>query len=353
MKYVFLDTCTIVDCAFTRTEKSSPKLLKRLMKLMEDNHVKLILPEVVQLELEKVFPQTMANATKSFGSVKKSVREVVQSSLLSHSAETKLLDAVKAAHGELENDVDDAQNLIRSISNEPEKCVVLSLKQEDLISATKMAIKGEKPSKSKAEWGLVQEDCLIIAALERFMKERPDAEMAICSSNTTDFATKAGDGEGFVLHEQIASRFDNCRFYSNPVDLMGDEIFISQEAVEMSDKETLKSSYEATSEAIKTMNQKNADSIEVALRTFAETDSSKKNSDVSERLISALLRFTLLTNSIGRNADLVLENQTGTLRLLDKVMAASRANQIGLIHSALDDVGYGEADKEDIEDDAE
>lgn len=55
MKYVFLDTCTIVDCAFTRTEKSNPKLLKRLMKLMEDNHVKLILPEVVQLELEKFF----------------------------------------------------------------------------------------------------------------------------------------------------------------------------------------------------------------------------------------------------------------------------------------------------------
>lgn len=51
MKYVFLDTCVIVDCAFTRKEKSSPKLLERLMGRLRENGVKLILPEVVQLEL--------------------------------------------------------------------------------------------------------------------------------------------------------------------------------------------------------------------------------------------------------------------------------------------------------------
>lgn len=31
MKYVFLDTCVIVDCAFARKEKSSPKLLERVV----------------------------------------------------------------------------------------------------------------------------------------------------------------------------------------------------------------------------------------------------------------------------------------------------------------------------------
>lgn len=350
MKYVFLDTCTIVDCAFTRTEKSSPKLLKRLMKWLEDNHVKFILPEVVQLELEKVLPQTMANAAKSFGSVKKSVREVVHDSLLSHSAETRLLDAVKAARGELENDVNDAQNLIRGISHEPEKCVVLTLAQEDLISAIKMSIPGDKPSKPKTQWGLVQEDCLIVAALERFMKGEPDAEIAICSSNTADFATKASDGESLVLHEQIASRFGNCRFYSSPVDLMADKTFMCKEYAEMSDKETLKSSYEATSEAIRTMN---AASIDTDLRKLAEMGLSKKYSDASDQLSSALLRHNLATDSIGRNADLVLQSQAAALRLLGEVIAASRTGQIGNIHSALDNVGYDEADKEDIEDDAE
>lgn len=167
MKYVFLDTCVIVDCAFTRKEKSSPKLLERLMGRLRENGVKLILPEVVQLELEKVLPQTMSVAVESFGAVKKSVQEVAENSLLSHSAKTKLLDAVKAARAELNSDVNDALDLINHISNESDKCVVLPLIQEDIIVATKMAIKGNKPSKSKAEWGLVQEDCLIIAALER------------------------------------------------------------------------------------------------------------------------------------------------------------------------------------------
>lgn len=40
----FLDTCVIVDCAFARKEKSSPKLLERLMGRLGDSGVKLILP---------------------------------------------------------------------------------------------------------------------------------------------------------------------------------------------------------------------------------------------------------------------------------------------------------------------
>lgn len=353
MKYVFLDTCVIVDCAFTRKEKTSPKLLVRLMERLGDNGVILLLPEVVQLELEKVLPQTMSAAAKSFGAVKKSVQEVAENSLLSHSAEAKLLDAVNAARAELNSDVKDALDLINSISKESDKCIVLPLEQGDLIVATKIAIKGNKPSKSKAEWGLVQEDCLIVAALERFMIDKPDAEIAICSSNTTDFATKAGDVEGFVLHEQIASRLGECRFYSNPVDLMTDETFMCKEEVEMPDKETLKSSYEATSQAIKTMNRNSTDSLEVALRALAELNLPKKYPDASEQLSSVLRHFNLVTDSVGRNADLVLQNQTGALRLLDKAIAASRADQIGRIRSALDDIGYDGADKEDIEDDFE
>lgn len=353
MKYVFLDTCVIVDCAFTRKEKSSPKLLVRLMERLGDNGNILLLPEVVQLELEKVLPQTMSVAANSFGTVKKSVKEVAEKSLLSHSAEAKLLDAVKAARDELNSDVKDASDLINTISKEPDRCIVLPLEQGDLITATKIAIKGNKPSKLKAEWGLVQQDCLIVAALERFMIDKPDAELAICSSNTTDFATKDGDAEGFVLHEQIASRLGECRFYSNPVDLMTDETFMCKEDVEMPDKETLKSSYEAASQAIKTMNRNSTDSLEVALRALAELNLPKKYPDASEQLSSVLRHFNLVTDSVGRNADLVLQNQTGALRLLDKAIAASRADQIGRIRSALDDIGYDGADKEDIEDDSE
>lgn len=133
MKYVFLDTCVIVDCAFTRKEKSNPKLLERLMERLRENDVKLLLPEVVQLELEKVLPQTMSVAVESIGAVKKSVQEVAENSLLSHSVKTKLLDAVKDARAELNSDVKDALDLINQISNEPDNCIVLPLMQEDLI----------------------------------------------------------------------------------------------------------------------------------------------------------------------------------------------------------------------------
>ena len=134
---------------------------------------------------------------------------------------------------------------------------------------------------------------------------------------------------------------------------MDDEAFIHGGDEAISDKEMLKSSYEATSQAIKTMNQNSTDSLEVALRTLAELNQPKKYPDVPEQLSSVLRHFNLVVDSVGKNSDIVLQNQTGVLSLLDKVIAASRADQIGRIHSASDDVGYDEADKEDIEDDVE
>lgn len=353
MKYVFLDTCVIVDCAFARKEKSSPKLLERLMGRLGDSGVKLILPEVVQLELEKVLPQTMSVAVESFGAVKKSVQDVAENSLLSHSAKVKLLDAVKAARAELNSDVKDALELINHISNESDRCVVLPLIQEDIIVATKMAIKGNKPSKSKAEWGLVQEDCLIIAALERFMNDNPGVEMVICSSNTDDFATKASDGKGYTLHEQIASRLVGCRFYSNPVDLMTDETFMSKENEEMADKETLKSSYEAASQAIKTMSQKNAESVAAASRALLKYNLSNHYSDMAAQIPSSLSKVGLATDSFAKISAMARQNQLNALSSYLEAIDSIKWNQIGLARSALDNVGFGETDGGNIEDDVE
>lgn len=357
MKYVFLDTCVIVDCAFTRKEKSSPKLLERLMGLLGDNGVILLLPEVVQLELEKVLPQTMSAAVKSFGSVKKSVQEVAGNSLLSHSAETKLLDAVKAARAELNSDVRDALDLINTISKEPDRCIVLPLMQGDLITATKIAIKGNKPSKSKAEWGLIQEDCLIVAALERFMKDKPDSEIAICSSNTADFAKKASDREGFALHEQIASRLGDCRFYSNPVDLMTDETFMCKDEAEMSDKETLKTSYEAASQAIKKMNQYNAESIAAVSRALLKYKLPNYYSDIAAQIPSALSKVGMATDSFTKIAAMAQQNHLDVLSSYLGAIDVIKRSEIGTAYSALgnigSDIGCDEADKKDIEDDAE
>jgi hypothetical protein len=353
MKYVYLDTCVIVDCAFTRKEKSSPKFLERLMERLGDNGVKLILPEVVQLELEKVLPQTMSVAVESFGAVKKSVQEVAENSLLSHSAKTKLLDAVKAARAELNSDVKDALDLINHISNESDRCVVLPLIQEDIIVATKMAIKGNKPSKSKAAWGLVQEDCLIVAALERFMSNEPGAEVAICSSNTDDFAMKTSDGKGYTLHEQIASRLGGCRYYSNPVDLMTDETFMSKENEEIADKETLKSSYEAASQAIKTMSQKNAESVAAASRALLKYNLSNHYSDMAAQIPSSLSKVGLATDSFAKISAMARQNQLNALSSYLEAIDSIKWNQIGPAYSALDNVGFGETDGEGIEDDAE
>lgn len=216
-----------------------------------------------------------------------------------------------------------------------------------------MAIKGNKPSKSKAEWGLVQEDCLIIAALERFMNDNPGVEMAICSSNTDDFATKASDGKGYTLHEQIASRLVGCRFYSNPVDLMTDETFMSKENEEMADKETLKSSYEAASQAIKTMSQKNAESVAAASRALLKYNLSNHYSDMAAQIPSSLSKVGLATDSFAKISAMARQNQLNALSSYLEAIDSIKWNQIGLARSALDNVGFGETDGGNIEDDVE
>ena len=49
MIYVFLDTCVIVDCAYTRHEQANPTLLDKVIECCESPTAKLLLSEVVTL----------------------------------------------------------------------------------------------------------------------------------------------------------------------------------------------------------------------------------------------------------------------------------------------------------------
>ena len=181
------------------------------------------------------------------------------------------------------------------------------------------------------------------------MKDKPDAEIAICSSNTADFAIKTSDDKGYALHEQIASRLGNCRFYSNPVDLITDETFMSKENAGISDKETLKSSYEATSQAIKTMNHMNAESIEAVSRALLKYNLSNCYSDLVAQIPSTLSKVGLVTDSFSKIAALSQQNQLGALSPYLEAIDAIKMSQIGPVHSALNYVGYDEVDKDDDE----
>lgn len=185
------------------------------------------------------------------------------------------------------------------------------------------------------------------------MNDNPGVEMAICSSNTDDFATKASDGKGYTLHEQIASRLVGCRFYSNPVDLMTDETFMSKENEEMADKETLKSSYEAASQAIKTMSQKNAESVAAASRALLKYNLSNHYSDMAAQIPSSLSKVGLATDSFAKISAMARQNQLNALSSYLEAIDSIKWNQIGLARSALDNVGFGETDGGNIEDDVE
>lgn len=105
---------------------------------------------------------------------------------------------------------------VLALEQDRSRALVLRVSDVDLIEAVKIAVAGEKPSRGKGEWGLLQDDCLIVAALERFMRGHAEDRIVLCSGNTSDFAEGPKGSRG--LHHDIAGRFRDAVYFENPVE---------------------------------------------------------------------------------------------------------------------------------------
>lgn len=190
MTYVFLDTCVIIDCAYSRKGCADPSLLDKLLDLCEEGEVKLLLSEVVLLELEKVAKDAADSAVKDLTDC----RKLVDTNFKAKRFSKKLVGELKREIHESENAVTEGANRaldkVREIANDSDRSITIPIDMSDILVATKIAIAGKKPSKKKSEWGLLQGDCLIVAGLERFVREHKEDRVVLCSSNTTDFRVK-------------------------------------------------------------------------------------------------------------------------------------------------------------------
>ena len=215
MTYVFLDTCVIMDCAYSRKGCADPSLLDKLLDLCEEGEVKLLLSEVVLLELEKVAKDAAGSARKDLADFKKLVDANFNAKRLSKKVVNELKQEIHESENVVIEGADRALAKVREIANDSDRSVTIPIDVSDILVATKIAIAGKKPSKKKSEWGLLQGDCLIVAGLERFVREHKEDRVVLCSSNTTDFALNKKQND--VLHGDIAERLSGVTYTNNPI----------------------------------------------------------------------------------------------------------------------------------------
>lgn len=242
MIYVFLDTCVIVDCAYTRHEQANPTLLDKVIECCESPTAKLLLSEVVLLELDKVSKARAQEVEEGLREVEQAIEAIAEKKTIGIDSRKALVGLIKESKKQIISSAEEAFTKVRDLSEDSDRASLIRMVADDLVVAVSMALQGANPSKRKEVVGLLQGDCLIVAGLERFAREHPEDHIVICSSNTKDFATK--DDQGWHLYPEIAKRVPGAEFYCNPVEVL-EAIKPAISEAERAVREELKESYDS------------------------------------------------------------------------------------------------------------
>lgn len=230
MDYLCIDTNIYVQCCVLEIEKGdNSDSLKELRKLLDEDKIKLLLPEVVELE----FYNVLASKTqKIFDAVNQMRAEIGKNSKLDqrikNDIDSKLKEFIEERR-EISKKVKTEIESIFSHKNTIKKGLELS--SNDIVGAYKSFLSGNKPYKlnkmDEKEKDLnpncLQPDCLIIESLKNYFVGIPEYNLYFCSYNYTDFAQNTPlEGEELQMHETIAKSFSNISLYSNLLRLLNE-----------------------------------------------------------------------------------------------------------------------------------
>lgn len=203
---------------------------------------KLLLSEVVLLELDKVSKARAQEVNDGLREVEQAVEAIAEKKTIGIDSRKALVGLIGESKKQIVSSAEKAFTKVRDLSKVDDRASLIRMVADDLVVAVGMALQGAKPSKRKEVVGLLQGDCLIVAGLERFRRDHPDDRIVICSSNTKDFATK--DEQGWHLYPEIARGVPDAEFYCNPVEVL-EAIKPAISEAERAELEELKESYDS------------------------------------------------------------------------------------------------------------
>ncbi|MFA5925619.1 MAG: PIN domain-containing protein [Parcubacteria group bacterium] len=236
-KYLFIDTNIYIQCCLLELEGDNLDTLNDLEKLLEKNKVKLLLPEVVELEFYKRIEEKMEELKNKIGSYKESINKGDLDKKIKKDLIKKLGECMK----DREKNTEKVKKKMEEIFENKKFTIKknLEINENNLINSYKTFLSGKKPYKKEGK-GEIQPDCLIIETLVSFFNGIRKYDLFFCSSNKKDFAQHQGDKKDLIIHSEVAKRFKNIKYYENLFELLNAEFGgqYSEESIkELNEKE--------------------------------------------------------------------------------------------------------------------
>ena len=229
MGYVVLDTCVLVNCTLMNAEGADPELLVTICNSMRKKGLRLLLPEVVELEYYRKVPELLDNIRQQI----KKFRAEITTQVLPGPDVSALHQTLNQLESARESAAARAQEHFSKLAADDGLTVRAPLTGDILAEATAYALAGRKPSK-KALQGRVDSDSLIVASLAAFSRsENFSAEETIllCSDNHSDFATWSKEAQRHVVHADIAKAIPcPVRYFKSPRTLVEEELQLNVQA---------------------------------------------------------------------------------------------------------------------------
>lgn len=219
-KYLLIDTNIYVQCcALELIEGDDINVLKKLHTLLDQNKLKLLLPEIVQLELYKVLDNKMEDLEKVINGYKEKVNK---DSGLDERIKKELTDSLNSLLKDREKNSKDVMGDLEKIfshKNTIKKELILT--PEIFVNAFKYFLHQKKPYNIN-EPGPIQGDCLMMETVKNYLSSKKDYVLYFCSGNTSDF-TKESIGSVKKVHEipeNIKEQFEKIEYYTNLLGLL-------------------------------------------------------------------------------------------------------------------------------------
>ena len=218
-KYLFVDTCNFIQCCFLEIEGDDINVLMTLHKLLNEDKVKLLLPEIIKIEFIKIF-----NSKKEdlFCEINKHKKEIMMNGRLNKKPKDDIKKIIDLYMKKKETTAEKVKLEIESIFKHKNTIQSgLELTPNIFVEAYKVYLKDEKPYRNNKKKDdskqdkIIQNDCLIIETLKSFLNLQSNYTFYFCSQNKIDFGDFNKKNKKFYIHQDIKEKFKNIDYFEN------------------------------------------------------------------------------------------------------------------------------------------
>jgi predicted nucleic-acid-binding protein len=227
--FVCADTNIFIQCCLLESEDTL-RILDDLLNLLNSDTIKLLLPEVIELEFYRVLEtKTLAIKNQITGFITK----IKNDELLRSKAKDAIAGKIQGYIDELDTNKIETLNRIKSIFDH-KNTIRLPITPESLTQAYIYSLHKKKPYKDsnakvvtsgnilpqKRDYS-IQNDCIIVEILKAFIdKETSAYNFYFCTANTSDFSKYEQVEGGTKIHDNIKELFKHIELFTSLVELL-------------------------------------------------------------------------------------------------------------------------------------